>query len=465
MPSAPDASRHRCLLYEGHPSEQLPVIVPLMTGALEENQRCLYLGDPRMVAMVREALEREDLDVEREVSRGALILSSDRGHLVDGRFDPGSMVAGLRRLAEDAVRDGFAGLWASGDMRWELGDDRSFERLEEYEALLELAFRDVPLMGVCQYHRDSVPPAALRAALSTHRSAYIGRALQQENLFYVPPELLLSGKDSAVAEWTWGQVKRTVEAEQRRDRTLRELERLNATLEHRVQERTADLESFAYTVSHDLRAPLRAILGYGRDLIEEKGPALDEKGRRDLDRMVDAAGRMNQLIDAVLELSRLSRQQVEPATVDLSRIALAVEQDLRRAEPGRRADVVVEPGVRAQGDPRLLAAALTNLLGNAWKFTACAPRARIEFGTERPQGRRVYYVRDNGTGFDMKYLHKLFQPFQRLHSAAQFPGTGIGLASVHRIITRHGGEVWGEGAPGAGATFRFTLPERPPAAS
>ena len=186
-----EVSRHKCLIYDGHPSEQLPVVVPLLTDGLQNNWRCLYLGSPEMVRMVDTALEATGIDTVRESRRGALVFSSDRSHLAGGKFFPKAMIAGLSSLIDGAVAEGFEGLCATGDMKWELGPDPNFEVLLDYEAQLEQLFRDRPLRGICQYHRDVIPAQAVRDALVTHRSAYIGNVLNRDNLFYIPPELLL----------------------------------------------------------------------------------------------------------------------------------------------------------------------------------------------------------------------------------------------------------------------------------
>jgi signal transduction histidine kinase len=462
IPTSSDVSRHKCLIYEGHPSEQLPVIVPLLVDSLNERRRCLYLGDPETIGMVRSALAGRGIDVEREAERGALVFSSDRSHLDGGGFDPEAMVAMLCRLIDDALRDGFTGLCATGDMRWELGSDANFERLREYEARLELVFRDKPLSGICQYHRDTVPASAIRHALTAHRAAYLGRALNEDNLFYIPPELLL--KDGAdrgdqLADWMWSQLSRLMRAEEQRDRSLRELADLNRELERRVRERTADLESFSRSVSHDLRAPLRSIDGYARILLAEHSARLDADGQACLSRVVDAGRRMSRLIDALLELFTLTNSALRVDLVDLSGLAEDLVAELRAGDPSRRASVRVQPGLAARGDSRLLSAALANLLGNAWKFTAKSPDARVEFGARVQDGGRVFYVSDNGAGFDTTRHDRLFKPFSRLHTADEFPGHGLGLATVRRVLFRHGGAIWAESSPGHGATFFFTLPE------
>lgn len=238
---------------------------------------------------------------------------------------------------------------------------------------------------------------------------------------------------------------------------------LNRTLEARVVLRTRELsqanqelETFAYSVSHDLRAPLRAIDGFSRVLLERYGDTLDDSGRDYLGRVRKAAGRMGELIEALLKMSRVSRGEFKTKPVDLSRMAGEIVDDLRAGDPDRaeRVEVVIEPGLHAHGDVALLRNLLGNLLGNAWKFTRNRDVARIEFG--RTDGE--FFVRDNGAGFPQDYVDKLFRPFQRLHSQAAFDGHGIGLASSKRVVQRHGGVIRAEGKEDGGATFRFTLP-------
>ena len=237
-------------------------------------------------------------------------------------------------------------------------------------------------------------------------------------------------------------------------------------LEQRVTERTTqleaanrELEAFSYSISHDLRAPLRGIDGFSQALLEDYYDKLDEQARDYLRRVRAASQRMAQLIDDILGLSRVTRGDIKRETVDLSALAARIMEELRARDPAHGVDFTAEPGMEASGDPVLLRVALTNLLDNAFKFTAGKEDARIEFGRQERDGRWVFFVRDNGVGFDMKYAGKLFGVFQRLHAVTEFPGTGIGLATVQRVIHRHGGEVWGEGEVGEGAVFYFTLVE------
>ena len=234
----------------------------------------------------------------------------------------------------------------------------------------------------------------------------------------------------------------------------------------RARERIAELEgeggpeSFGALVSHDLRAPIRVVEGFTRIVKEDYAAVLDRIGVDHLDRVLGAAARMNHMIDALIDLSKLSSQPIARVPVDLSQLAGYIVADLRRLSPEHEVRVEIEPGLVAIGDPTLLRMVLENLLGNAWKYTANAKAPRIAF-TSHADEADTFTVRDNGAGFDMRYVDRLFGAFQRLHSASEFPGTGIGLASVRRIVRRHGGEVRAEGAPDRGASFHFSLPPGP----
>jgi signal transduction histidine kinase len=216
-------------------------------------------------------------------------------------------------------------------------------------------------------------------------------------------------------------------------------------------------ESFSYTVSHDLRAPIRVVEGFTRIVKEDYGRHLDRLGNDHLDRVLAAAARMNGMIDALLALSRLSSQTLARQPVNLSQLASFVAEDLRRHSPGREVALTVEPDLAVVGDPTLLRTVVENLIGNAWKYTGKTAQAQVWFGRD-PARPHTYLVRDNGAGFDMRFADRLFGVFQRLHSASDFAGTGVGLASVRRIVRRHGGEIWAEAEVGKGASFHFSLP-------
>ena len=248
-----------------------------------------------------------------------------------------------------------------------------------------------------------------------------------------------------------------------RKRHESEIARYQERLEERVRERTAELntlnkelESFSYSVSHDLRSPLRAIDGFSHALLEDYSERLDEQGKDYLHRVRAASQRMGELIDDLLDLSRVSRGEFQAEALDLSALAAEAVAKLRESDRERDVKIEIEPGLKAHGDRRLLGIVLDNLLGNAWKYTGGRECARIEFGVSKNNGRE-FFVRDNGVGFNMKYADKLFKPFQRLHKSSEFEGTGIGLVTVARIIHRHGGRIWAQAEPGKGAVFRFTL--------
>jgi PAS domain S-box-containing protein len=246
-----------------------------------------------------------------------------------------------------------------------------------------------------------------------------------------------------------------------------DLSRLNLGLEDRVRERTGELEAtnkeleaFCYSISHDLRAPLRALDGFSNELLENYGGRFDAKGTHYLRRLREGSKRMGQLIDDLLKLSRLSRGEMRRERVDLSSLADAIVVELRQQSPDRRVSFEIQPGLIGEGDSGLLKIVLENLLNNAWKFTSKKLSATISMGQTEHQGCSAFFVRDDGAGFDMNYASKLFGAFQRLHPQQEFPGNGIGLASVQRTIHRHGGQVWAEAEPAKGATFYFTLPTK-----
>jgi light-regulated signal transduction histidine kinase (bacteriophytochrome) len=230
-----------------------------------------------------------------------------------------------------------------------------------------------------------------------------------------------------------------------------------ATRTEQLQAANRELEAFAYSVSHDLRAPLRGIDGWSLAVMEDYGDRLDAQGREYLGRVRSETQRMGQLIDELLGLSRVTRSELRKENVNLTTIAQMVLERLQTDQPDRRVEVVLAPNLAALGDPGLMEIVLTNLLNNAWKFTGTRQDPRIEFGRTASEGRPVFFVRDNGVGFDMAYSKKLFGAFQRMHKASDFPGTGVGLATVQRIIHRHGGLIWAEAEVNKGATFFFTL--------
>ncbi len=273
-----------------------------------------------------------------------------------------------------------------------------------------------------------------------------------------PIEISLSSLMTEEGQLVFGAIRNISE----RKRAEYEVRALNESARrHALQLEAAnrELEAFSYSVSHDLRAPLRSIDGFSSALLEDYADKLDDEGISHLNRIRAATQRMSQLIDDLLELARVSRSEMRTEAVDLSATANGILIELSKADPSRQVECVVEKNLVGHGDQRLLSLVLENLLGNAWKFTGKTPRAKIEFAASVQDGERFYFVRDNGAGFDMAYAENLFGAFQRLHSLSEFPGTGVGLATVQRIIRRHGGRVSAVGAQGKGATFSFTLEE------
>lgn len=250
-----------------------------------------------------------------------------------------------------------------------------------------------------------------------------------------------------------------------RRQTEDELEAYRSHLEDVVETRTAELreknselEAFSYSIAHDLRAPLRSITSFSQVLLDEVGDQLKEKDRENLARIVSSGQHMSSLIDGILDLARIGRAQISNAEVDLSSIVQKVEVRLSHESPERDVTWKIMPGVVARGDRQLFGVMLENLIENAWKYTAKKKQATIEFGVVDQRGKRVYFVKDDGVGFDMKHTENLFSVFHRLHANEDYEGTGVGLATVQRIIQRHGGSIWAEAVVDEGATFYFTLP-------
>ena len=261
------------------------------------------------------------------------------------------------------------------------------------------------------------------------------------------------------------QIMRVLKAEQARDNALSALEDTNRNLDQRIKERTQELEvanqqleAFSYSVSHDLRAPLRSIAGFSRMLADDAEGLLSQESRSHLERVRLSTQHMEELIDGLLEMARVVKTEMHRTTVDLTATVRELEKEFRDTQPSRSVEVSVDDEMHAVGDPVLLRSVLANLIGNAWKFTTGRPHAQIQVGKlQSGTETTIFFVKDNGVGFDMKYADKLFGPFQRLHTQDQFPGTGVGLATVQRIVQKHGGHIWAESQPDRGATFFFTL--------
>ena len=308
--------------------------------------------------------------------------------------------------------------------------------------------------------------------LSLFQRAFAGETVHVPTFWYDPRDLevvtVAEGRRVAISMTIFPLFKHDGEIEYvaatYKDET--EVRTLAESLERLVAERTAqyqaanqELEAFSYSVAHDLRAPLRGIAGFADVLLEDHQDQLDTEGRSHLQRINASATLMGQIIDALLSLSRVTRSELHPQRTDVSDVARSAAAMLAAAEPERKLDLIVSPGLSANVDRALARTLLDNLIGNAWKFTRKTPNPRVEVGATVAEGKATFFVRDNGAGFDMKYVAKLFAPFQRLHGASEFPGTGIGLATCRRIVERHRGRLWAEAEVGHGATFYFTLPD------
>ena len=252
----------------------------------------------------------------------------------------------------------------------------------------------------------------------------------------------------------------TLQLRQREDELNRHrnhLEELVGQRTHELSTVNKELEAYSYSIAHDLRAPLRAVTSFSQILLDDAAEKLDSDQRDSLQRVVNASKHMADLIDDILELSRITRKELQREQIDLSGLVRDILEELRRADPVRKLTATIADGVTVEGDAKLLRVALENLLGNAWKYTAKVEQPSIEFGTTTQEEKTVFSLKDNGVGFDMRYVDKLFHPFQRLHNSQDYEGTGIGLATVQRVVQRHGGQIWASGEPGKGASFYFTL--------
>ena len=428
--------RMRQMLQEGRPGPRVEerfvridgVTIDVETSAMP----MMYEGKPAIQVVVRDITERRRSEAALRESEERYRQLFENAHEIIYLNDLSGNLLDVNPAAEAII-----GYTAA-----------EFRKLQLFDVVApESSHTIVDLAARIAAGRDL--PATMEVAIRTKSG--------QRLLLEVSPRVLFrDGKPVAVQGIARDITERT--------RAQHEIRRLNEELEVRVRERTAELqaankelEAFSYSVSHDLRAPLRVIEGFAHVFLEEYGDGLDQQGRHYIERLHATSARMGQLIQDLLALARVTRSSMRRGPVDLATLARGVAAELRAGQPDREVEFVIPDLARAEGDASLLRIVMENLIGNAWKYTSKHPRARIEFGIDASGGERAYFVRDDGAGFDMRYADKLFGAFQRLHAVADFEGTGIGLATVERIVQRHGGRVWATGAPEQGATFYFTL--------
>ncbi len=472
---------HLCSLYESQ-EEQFAVAIPFMQLGLAANQKCIYIADQLDLESARQAMLGFGIDVDGEVRTGALTLTTkEETYLRNGCFDPDWMFTFWQEAAQQAKREGFSALRGTGEPEWVLRGGPGLDRWREYESRLTDTLAETDCLALCQYNWRICPPELILDIIRTH-PIVVNRGIVCRNFYFVPPhEFLHENQPAREVQRLLSNIREREQMDIALRRQQRALQQAHDQLELRVLERTREiqdlnkelgqrvaaliemneeLEAFTYSVSHDLRAPLHHIDGFSQVLTEEFGDSLSPAAAHYLVRIREGAGRMGQLVDGLLHLSRIGRQQVRKQAVDLNVLIQEAIAELEPETAGRRIDWRIGQLPVVDCDQVLMRQVCINLLSNAIKFTRQRLPAVIQVDQTRQSGRHVISVRDNGVGFNMKSAGKLFTPFRRLHHQDEFEGLGLGLATVQRIVRRHGGEIRTEAEPDQGATFYFTLPAR-----